>query len=51
MKHRVHLDIGVADRAADVQRLTALGATLSFESDTWTTMLDPEGNEFCLVDL
>jgi hypothetical protein len=49
-KNRVHLDIRVADRNAEVQRLQDLGAIVSYEAEEWTTMLDPEGNEFCLVD-
>lgn len=53
-KNRVHLDISVAteellDRAAD---LVALGATVVAQFDEpegrWITLLDPEGNEFCL---
>jgi hypothetical protein len=49
-KNRVHLDISVADRHAEIERLQALGAIVSYEAEEWTTMLDPEGNEFCLVD-
>jgi hypothetical protein len=53
-KNRVHLDVHVEpdqlhDRAAD---LVALGATHVAEFDEpeghWITLLDPEGNEFCL---
>jgi hypothetical protein len=50
IKNRVHLDLRVTDRRAEVERLRRLGATVSFENQEWTTMLDPEGNEFCLVD-
>jgi hypothetical protein len=50
-KNRVHLDISVADRQAEVERLLALGAMVHHDAEKWTTMLDPEGNEFCLVDL
>jgi hypothetical protein len=49
-KNRVHLDIRVIDRPAEIERLRRLGATISFENQEWTTMLDPEGNEFCLVE-
>jgi hypothetical protein len=49
-KNRLHLDIEVADRPAQVERLTALGATASAQFDTWTVLRDPEGNEFCLTD-
>jgi hypothetical protein len=47
--NRVHLDIAAADRAAEVQRLLALGARLQREADGYTVMLDPEGNQFCVV--
>jgi hypothetical protein len=49
-KNRLHLDIDVADRAAQVEQLTARGATVVGHFDTWTTLRDPEGNEFCLSD-
>ncbi len=51
-KNRVHVDLTAADREAEVARLVALGATACSEHDewgaVWTTMLDPEGNEFCV---
>ncbi len=55
-KNRVHIDLGVADIAVEVARLEALGArvvrrvtnTVGPYSETWTTMADPEGNEFCV---
>jgi hypothetical protein len=53
-KNRVHLDV-VADRTVDdeVIRLEGMGATLRNwveEQDTiWAVMLDPEGNEFCVM--
>lgn len=53
-KNRLHLDIEVGDIDAERGRLTAEGAVAV--ADTHTTahgrfqvMLDPEGNEFCLV--
>ena len=49
-KNRVHLDIEVSDRKAQVGRLTAQGATVISQFDTWTVLQDPEGNEFCLSD-
>lgn len=49
-KNRVHLDITVRDRTAEVGRLVELGASALEEFDTWTAMLDPEGNEFCLPE-
>ncbi len=52
-KNRVHLDLQADDRAAEVERLRALGATVVHEKDEWgtrwTTMADPEGNEFCVA--
>jgi hypothetical protein len=52
VKNRVHLDLRVADKEAEVARLTALGARQLWEGrqgpHTWITMADPEGNEFCL---
>ena len=49
-KNRLHLDVEVADRVAEVERLTAKGATAIAQLDTWTVLRDPEGNEFCLTD-
>jgi predicted enzyme related to lactoylglutathione lyase len=50
VKNRIHVDFASADRAAEVARLTALGATVVGENQvpglTWTTLQDPEGNEF-----
>jgi hypothetical protein len=50
-KNRVHLDVNAGLEAVD--RLVALGATKVEEFDQgrmghWVTMLDPEGNEFCV---
>lgn len=55
VKNRVHVDFMVADRPAEVARLTGLGAaTLSEGSSpdgmTWTVLQDPVGNEFCISD-
>ncbi len=55
-KNRVHIDLGVVDMDAEVARLESLGArvvrrvtnTVGPYSETWTTMADPEGNEFCV---
>jgi hypothetical protein len=49
-KNRLHLDIEVGDRRAEVERLTAKGATVIAQFDSWTVLQDPEGNEFCLTD-
>lgn len=50
VKNRVHLDIDALDRAAEVERLLGLGASIFQSYDRWTIMLDPEGNEFCVAD-
>jgi uncharacterized glyoxalase superfamily protein PhnB len=52
-KNRVHLDLETEDRQGEVERLVLLGATLHSDHDEWgtrwTTLLDPEGNEFCIA--
>ena len=54
VKNRVHLDLAATDMAAEVTRLAGLGARtlreLSEMGAHWTVMIDPEGNEFCVVD-
>ncbi|MDA1367137.1 VOC family protein [Glycomyces algeriensis] len=54
VKNRLHLDL-VPDTTRDeeVERLLALGATVyedhrKEDGTGWVTMLDPEGNEFCV---
>jgi len=54
-KNRIHLDLGSTDRKTDVERLLAAGASLVAEHDenpefTWTTLADPQGNQFCVSD-
>ncbi len=53
VKNRVHLDMHSDDRAAEVERLVGLGATVVHEKHeygmVWTTLADPEGNEFCVA--
>jgi len=54
VKNRVHLDVEVDDIAAETARLVALGArklgdVVVDEHGPFQVMLDPEGNEFCLV--
>jgi Glyoxalase-like domain len=54
-KNRWHPDWDSPDREGDVQRLIGLGATrLADRTEEamgleWTSMADPEGNEFCVV--
>lgn len=53
-KNRMHLDVNVgADRlATEVERVVGLGAKVLYERNEagghWVTLVDPEGNEFCL---
>jgi glyoxalase superfamily protein len=49
-KNRLHLDLSAPDRAAETERLVALGASVFATYDGHTTLLDPQGNEFCIVD-
>jgi predicted enzyme related to lactoylglutathione lyase len=54
VKNRLHLDLSPPETmAAEVERLVAAGATVQGRVDEggsfWTVMLDPEGNEFCLL--
>lgn len=49
-KGRLHLDVVGGWRPAEVARLTALGATVREAHETFTVMLDPEGNAFCVQD-
>jgi catechol 2,3-dioxygenase-like lactoylglutathione lyase family enzyme len=54
-KNRLHLDLYVADRAvalADVERLGGQrAADHGRQGIEWTIATDPEGNEFCLVEV
>lgn len=53
--NRLHLDLLARDRAAEVERLVALGATevRTVDDDpsgvTWTVVTDPDGNELCVT--
>jgi Glyoxalase-like domain len=44
VKNRIHLDVN----AESVGRALDAGARVHQEQDRWTTMLDPEGQEFCV---
>ena len=52
-KNRVHVDLATPDLAGTVKRLVKLGATKLGDFDEagfrWTTLTDPEGNEFDVV--
>ena len=49
-RNRVHLDLAGGPRAEEVARVRALGASVRDVHDSFTVMLDPEGNEFCVLD-
>lgn len=49
-RNRLHFDLVGGSRPAEVERLCALGATVRDEHDTYSVLLDPEGNEFCVLD-
>lgn len=52
-KNRMHLDLGVSDVQAEVDRMIDLGATVVSGDHAeigfhWSVLQDPEGNEFCV---
>src|SRR3954452_24562564 len=49
VKNRVHLDLEADNRAKEVKRLLALGASRVGDHDGWTTLRDVEGNELCIA--
>jgi hypothetical protein len=49
LRNRIHFDVECADTAGEITRLTDLGAVVRDEHVGFTVMLDPEGNEFCVV--
>lgn len=49
-RNRWHLDVVGELRDAEVTRLCGLGAKVRDVHDAWTTLLDPEGNPFCVLD-
>ncbi|WP_189782105.1 VOC family protein [Streptomyces capitiformicae] len=50
-KNRLHFDFRPDDQRAEVTRLLGLGARhADAEAEyPWVTLLDPEGNEFCVL--
>ena len=48
----IHLDFLADDRTAEIERLTAAGATVTETKTagerTWTVMRDPDENPFCV---
>ncbi|MFH9009532.1 VOC family protein [Streptomyces afghaniensis] len=52
VKNRLHLDFRPDDQEAEVARLLALGARhadVGQGEQSWVTLADPEGNEFCVL--
>ncbi len=53
-KNRLHMEFKTDNLKSEAARMVALGATLvaerEFGDTRWIVMLDPEGNEFCLVN-
>jgi len=49
-RNRVHLDLVGSLRSHEVERLCALGARVRDEHEGFSVLLDPEGNEFCVLD-
>jgi predicted enzyme related to lactoylglutathione lyase len=55
VKDRIHPDLHVGEeqRNTEVERLKSLGATFLWEASqgpqSWVTLADPEGNEFCVA--
>ena len=52
IKNRLHFDFRPDDQDAEVARLLALGARHSDVGQgeqSWVTLADPEGNEFCVL--
>jgi len=52
VKNRLHFDLAPDDQAAEVGRLTGLGARrvdIGQGAAPWVVMADPEGNEFCVL--
>jgi hypothetical protein len=51
-RDQMHLDLYTEDQAAEVERLTGLGAGVVRHNhdpdDDYVVMRDPEGNEFCV---
>jgi Glyoxalase-like domain len=49
VKNRMHLDLITSDFDTELTRLRKLGATELVTFEGWTTLADPEGNEFDLI--
>jgi hypothetical protein len=49
-RNRWHVDLSSGDRTAEVARVMALGARFWRSEGNYTTLRDPEGNPFCIID-
>ena len=49
-RNRIHLDLACEARHLEIDRLTALGARVREHREGFSVLLDPEGNEFCVID-
>jgi hypothetical protein len=49
VKNRLHLDLITDEFDAELARLRSLGAAELASFPRWTTLADPEGNEFDLI--
>lgn len=51
-KSRMHVDLASRNPEQEIERLVGLGARTQARREgngtSWTVMLDPEGNEFCI---
>jgi predicted enzyme related to lactoylglutathione lyase len=51
-QNRLHIDLRPDDQQAEVERLTAMGASrvdVGQGDAPWVVLADPEGNEFCVL--
>ena len=48
-RNRWHLDLNCNATQKEVERLCGLGAAVRDVAEGWTTLLDPEGNPFCIL--
>ena len=55
VKNRLHIDLDPDELDAEVERIIALGARRGDVGQgldaTWVVLVDPEGNEFCVLRL
>jgi len=47
-RNRIHFDVACTSRSREVARLERLGARVREVHASYTVMLDPEGNAFCV---